>query len=171
MFTAYFLQKGLVEELERLFEDSRFPGRDGKMEKLNVFEQYLPILDANVEDADGESPESGLFENIEERMPAPYIQVILTGGKASTTGETGKAEVLLYLCIRDEGTLRNGYQYLLNMVQKILERFQKDSMLNGYRCLGEIPWEIDDADNHPFYFGAMSMVFEISGFGKESAYC
>ncbi len=171
MFTAYFLQEALIKELKKLFEEQRFPDRTGEMTEINVFEQFLPILDVEDGGETQENLEGGLFGNVEEKMPAPYIQVILTGGKTSTVNQPSVVNVLLYMCIYDEGKLRNGYQYILNMIQKILERFQKDSMLDGYRCDKEIQWEIGDTDDHPFYFGAMAMDFEVAMIGKESDYC
>ena len=40
MFTTFFLQDIFIQELENLFKDDRFPGKNGDKVKLNVFKQF-----------------------------------------------------------------------------------------------------------------------------------
>lgn len=171
MFTAFFLHDKLVEELERIFADHRYPCRDGSMMGLHVYKQFLPVVDVQDSEDIQEELESGLLDDVFGEVPVPYIQVILTGGKTSTVDERGTANILLYLCTYDKTEDRQGFQYILNMIQKIQERFEKDQMLDNYRCGDEILWEISDYDDHPYYFGAMSMEFSIPAVEKEDRYC
>lgn len=172
MFTAYFLQEVLVKELEKIFKDDRFPTRNGERSKITIYEQYLPILDTKDTEDTQEELESGLLEeDWFDKIDVPYIQVILAGGKASTVNEEGHASVLLYLCAFDESEMRDGYKYLLNMMQKIQERFQKNSRMDNYYCEKEIQWELAETDDHPFYFGAMSMDFRLEPIRKEDDFC
>lgn len=172
MFTAFFLQEALVEELKTIFKGEKFPDRNGGMSEVSVYEQFLPVIDVNDTEDSQEELESGLLdENLVDRIPVPYIQVILTNGKTSTVNEPGLVSVLLYLCVYDEGKMRNGFQYLLHMIQKIQEHFQKNPILEHYRCGDDILWEISEVDDHPYYFAAMAMDFETATISKEDRYC
>ncbi len=173
MATAFFLQKALIGGLEKIFKSERYPSKNGDMTKLSIFEQSLPVVDAGGIDDEQEQPESGLLEleSACEATQAPYIQVILLGGKTSTVDMSGTADILLYLCVLDDGEKRDGYQYIVNMIQKIQERFSKNFMIEQYRCGEEIQWEIAGTDDHPFYFGAISMNFQIPAIRKEDDYC
>lgn len=171
MFTAFFLQDLLTEELKQIFENDSFPDRDGSMAKLHVYKQFLPVVDVQDTEDEQEELESGLLDDTFEEVPVPYIQVILPGGKTSAVDEPGMANVLLYLCSYDKSEDRKGFEYILHMIQKIQERFEKNPAIDNYRCGDEILWEVSDHDDHPYYFGAMSMEFRIPAIKKEDRFC
>lgn len=171
MFTAFFLQKKLAEELKKIFKGFCYPNCDGGMQEPNIFEQFLPLVDVKELADDQEGQGSGLFQcQREELPPAPYIQVILLEGITSVVDEPGVVDVLLHICAFDESKKRIGYQHLINIMQKVQERFQKDFMLDNYKCSKEIEWALADTEDHPFYFGVMAMSFEIMAVRKESEY-
>lgn len=170
MFTNFFLQEEMAEELRKLFAEDSFPDRNGKRTSLSVFRQFLPITDAEQDGEIRELENDFLGEN-QGDIPVPYIQVILPAGRISTADKPGTTNVLLYLCVYDDGKERKGYQYLINMVHRICERFQKNMYLGNYRCGEEIFWELSDEDDHPYYFGAIAMEFKIPAIEKEDNYC
>lgn len=171
MFTEFFLQEKLEDELKKIFKEDRFPSRGGEMTGLSVYGQFLPITDAGQEEASQEELENGLPNERVEEIPVPYIQVILPDGKVNTANKPGTTNVLLYLCAYDNGKEREGYQYILNMIHRICERFQKNSAMGKYRCGEEILWELSEYDDHPYYFGAVAMEFQIPAIVKEDRYC
>lgn len=171
MFTEFFLQEKLKKELEEMFKEDRFPGKDGKMTGLSVYGQFLPITDAAQMEVSQEELENRLPDESVEEIPVPYIQVILPDGKVNTANKPGMTNILLYLCVYDNGKEREGYQYLLNMIHRICERFQKNSAMGTYRCGEEILWELSEEDDHPYYFGAVAMEFQIQTIEKEDRYC
>lgn len=172
MFTEFFLQEKLAEELKNIFANDRFPDRNGELTEISVYKQFLPITDAGQMEDSQEELEKGLSGDRQEEIPVPYIQVIMEDGNVSTTNNPGTASVILYICAYDNGKEREGYQYLLNMIHRICERFQKNAAMGGgYRCGKEILWELSDADAHPYYFGALAMEFQILAINKEDRYC
>ncbi len=170
MFTSYFLQEELVEELEHLFQDMGFPDKDGNLQKMNVYKQFLPVRESGRMGDKQEDLENGLPDDELDQIPFPYIQVILEGGSVYTDGRSSTDYVLLYIGVRDDGKLRNGYGWVLTIIQKICERFGKDMLLGNYRCGEKIDWEISGNDEHPCYFGAMEMTFERLTMNKEDRY-
>lgn len=171
MFTDFFLQEEMEEELGKLFEGDRFPERSGKRTGLSIFKQFLPITDAGQDGDNQEHLENEFLEEIQGDIPVPYIQVILSEGRINTSNKPGTANVLLYLCVYDDGKERKGYQQLMNMIHRICERFQKNVFLGNYQCGDEIFWELSAEDDHPYYFGAMAMEFKTPAIEKEDNYC
>ncbi len=170
MFTNFFLQEEMAKELRKLFAEDRFPDRNGKLTGLSIFEQFLPITDAGQDD-DQEYLGNEFLEESQGDIPVPYIQVILPAGRINTADKPGTANVLLYICVYDDGKERKGYQQLINMIHRICERFQKNIFLGNYQCGDEILWELSAEDDHPYYFGAMAMEFKIPAIEKEDNYC
>lgn len=176
MYTAFFLQKAMEEELEKLFENDRFPNKDGKMVQLSIFEQFLPVFKAQENEDDPENElgdlDYGLTDSVDEDVPAPYVIVILTEGEASTVNEPGFANIILYICMFDDSMKRAGYQHVVHVIQRVIERFQKDFTLSaGYRCGEKISFEIAEVESHPYYFGMVSMDFRIKEIEKEDKFC
>lgn len=172
MFTAFYLQEKLKEEIERIFKDDRFPDKNGELASLNVFKQFLPINDTEYTEESQEELEKGILdEEIMGKTPFPYILVILPDGIQNTKNKPGKTNVIVYIGIADKDNKRAGYEWLLNIIQKICERFQKNICLGNYRCGEEIQWELSGLDEHPFYFGALAMEFKTPAIEKEDNYC
>ncbi len=77
MFTTFFLQDIFIQELENLFKDDRFPGKNGDKVKLNVFKQFLPIRESIYsEETEGSILDASPLN--EENFP--YIMVVLLDG-------------------------------------------------------------------------------------------
>lgn len=171
MFTPFFLQDALVKELGEIFKTDRYPDNRGDLVPLRIYKQFLPIEDAGRGAGTQEELESSLLDDAIDRLDFPYIVVILTDGMSNTVGKTGRVEVLLHIGVRDDGKNRDGYQWIINVIQKICERFQKNRMVDGYQCGEEIVWEMSLLDDHPAYFGAVGMEFATTTIRRESAYC
>lgn len=173
MFTAFFLQKKLKEELEKMFEEDRFPDKTGNKVKLNIYEQFLPVRKAEYTEKSQEELESGIQgDDTLDEKPFPYILVILPDGVQNTRNKPGRINVILYISLMDKkDENRAGYEWLLHIIQKICERFQKNVYLGNYKCGDEILFELSVQDEHPCYSGAVVMEFETPAIVKEDRYC
>lgn len=168
MFTTFFLQDIFIQELENLFKDDRFLGKNGDKVKLNVFKQFLPIRESIYsEETEGSILDASPLN--EENFP--YIMVVLLDGTQNTRNKHGITNLLLYFGLKDEDPNRAGYQSALHIIQVICERFEKDIYLSNYQCGENITWELSAEDDHPYYFGAMAMEFKIPAIEKEDNYC
>lgn len=172
MFTTFFLQDLLKKELEEIFKEDRFKDKNGEMVKLNIFKQFLPVQDTKYTGESQEELESSLsdMDNVDETS-FPYIIVLFTDGKHNTRNKKGKVNVILCVGIIDKDEKRDGYEWVLHIIQKIGERFQKNFCLGNYLCGEEIQWELSGLDEHPFYLGAIGMEFETRKIEKEDKYC
>lgn len=99
MFTTFFLQDIFIQELENLFKDDRFPGKNGDKVKLNVFKQFLPIRESIYsEETEGSILDASPLN--EENFP--YIMVVLLDGTQNTRNKHGITNLLLYFGLKDE---------------------------------------------------------------------
>lgn len=168
MFTTFFLQDTLTQELENIFKDDRFPGMNGNKVRLNMFKQFLPIRESIYsEETEGSILDASSLN--EENFP--YIMVVLLDGFQNTRNKNGITNLLLYFGLKDEDPNRAGYQSALHIIQAICERFEKDTYLGNYQCGENITWELSAEDDHPYYFGAIAMEFKIPAIEKEDNYC
>lgn len=164
------LQDDLVEELKRIFEPFAYKApcdiedepeetvRETagqpryKRVPLNVYPQSLPVQESD-EDAD----------------PVPYLIVRLSGG-SDPGGESSVNTVKLVIIIGiwDDDLSNQGHRDVLNIIQKIYERFSKDPCLNRRAAYtGDWNWALQEDGYFPYHFGACSMSFNIAAIRKE----
>lgn len=150
--TPIELVKELAEELRKVTEELYFEDENTKPVKMNVFEFSLPYQKYD-----------------DEQEPFPYIVVTLDSGSASQEMAENVADVTLYIGIRKADEMNDGKRHVLGVMQRIAERFEKNNMLKCFRQIGKISWALDSEDAYPYYFGGMSMRFQIFKIEREES--
>lgn len=146
--TPIFLQISLVEELKALYAD--FYSTDDiskKPSKVNVYQQDLPIVFGS----DGEEP-------------VPYVIVRIDSGNIQELNEQERVAVILVFCVKATNENRQGYLDVMNMIQRVKERFFKNFSVGKYFFF-EPPfeWAVQDEDTFPYFYGAVKMNFYCPG--------
>lgn len=176
--TPFFLMQALKEEIERITDDMCFmkprnPEADPEYVKMQVFEQALPIPKKNVR-AGGVALETidYLDENTEDAVyNCPWAVVKADAGKIPGVNANQNVTVAVCFGIFNDSTENNGHQEILNLIQRVYERFAKDPILAGsYTCTCEFEWALQDEDTYPYYFGAVGMSFEFMGVRRENRF-
>lgn len=151
--TAAEFQRELIEEVERILQGIQTQNTSGEtITGVKGYEQFLPIV------ADDEEDESQFF---------PYFIVKLSEGKTSDDENpwTVTTDILLGCC--DYSKKTNGHRHLLNMIQRICDRFVAEPLMNNkYRAEQDMEWALQDEDTHPFYFGGVRIRFNIPKIGR-----
>lgn len=149
-------QGELLQEVKTILKDLRMKNTSGEyVDGLNAYEQELPIVTQDDED------ESTFF---------PYVIVKLDEAETQEE-ESWKIHVFLLLGIYDDSTENNGHKEILNIIERIQQRFEKEPLLNGkYRADPEMSWALQDEQTYPFFFGAVEMYFWIPKIGREDRY-
>ncbi len=153
------LQDDLMEELRALFSGflTKSPqiGDDSKaiLSKLNIFGQTLPIG---------------------EEEPYPYILVRIDSG-AMKGDSANLVKVRLFIGTFDDSINANGHKDVINIIQKIYERFAKNPVLASKYAMkndSENPfaWVLQEKDSYPYYFGTVEFTWETMAIRKESQY-
>ena len=64
-----------------------------------------------------------------------------------------------------------GHKDVLNIIQKIYERFAKNAILaQKYECVMPIEWALQDEESFPYFFGGMALNFETIPIRREDPY-
>lgn len=153
--TPLELQDELIKELREIFRDYAYKTPLGKRISPNIYAQHIPISETD-DDAD----------------PVPYIIVRLnTGDDEGIRDSFNKVGLVIIVCIYDDALEAQGHRDVLNIIQKIYERFHKNPNLhNKAAYTGEFHWAAQEEDYYPFYFGACSMNFNIAAIRREDEY-
>ncbi len=153
--TPLILQDNLAEEISRILDGCLYKTPAGERIPIHVFKQALPVNEAD-DDAD----------------PVPYIIVRLQNGEDKGTGDsTNTVSLVVVIGVWDDSSDSQGYRDVMNIIQKIYERFHKDPILNGIAAYsGEFDWALNEDDYYPYFFGACSLKFHIAAIRREDRY-
>lgn len=172
---ATFLQDDLEEELKKIFDGFRLKNPLGELSEINVFSQALPIPApvAPPENADPELVEEGLADTdpVKVKDPYPYAIVRIMDGKIEIIDGPQSVTVLIILGVYDENLQNQGHKDVLNMIQKIYERFAKNAILAGkYELLHPIEWTLQEEESYPYFIGGMALNFGTLAIRREDPY-
>lgn len=160
--TVYDLQLALGKEVEHITRDMLFQTPSGGMEALKSYPQCLPARQVG-EIGGGE----------DEEDPYPYCIVRIDSGVISTPLDSQEVKVILVFGLYDNAQDRNGHQALLNIFQRISDRFSRNPVLNeNYRLNYQagIQWVMDDEEPYPYFFGAMNLTWDTASVRREDSY-
>lgn len=161
--TPLELQDMLVAEMEKLFYDWLYknpnynPNDPESQERipLQIFSQHIPTTSAN-----------------SEADPVPYIIVRLSSGDDSGAGDSNNVvNVVIIVGIWDDNEAAQGHRDILNIIQKVYQRFSENPSLNDKAAFtGEFHWAAQEDNYFPFYFGACQISFNIPALRREDKY-
>lgn len=170
---AAFLQDDLKADLEETFKHFRLKDPQGNLVNLNIFEQNLPIPTAKdiPETVTDEDLEEGTYDAQAEEDPYPYIIVRVEQGKIANIDQEQTVIVNLIIGVIDRDFNNQGHKDVLNIIQKIYERFAKNAILaKKYECVMPIEWALQDEESFPYFFGGMALNFETIPIRREDPY-
>lgn len=160
---ATFLQDDLADDLAEIFKHFRLKDPQGKTVGLNIFKQTLPIpTAAEMPDAvTDEELEEGVYDAAAKEDPYPYIIVRVEQGTIEQIDQEQTVIVNLIIGVIDRDYNNQGHKDVLNIIQKIYERFAKNAILaKKYECTMPIEWALQDEESFPYFFGGMALRFE-----------
>lgn len=152
--TPLELQDELVGEMSRILDGYAYKTPKGKYIPIHVFPQNIPMSGTDDEDD-----------------PVPYIIVRLGSGEDDGSSDSSNmVSVIVIIGIWDDSMDMQGHRDVMNIIQKIYQRFHENSDLNRKAAYaGKFKWAIqEDLDEcYPYYFGACSMDFQIPAIRRE----
>lgn len=163
--TPIELQEELGAEVEYILKDIQLKTADGGMKQIEAFSQELPKRLQNV------TGDSVMAD--EDIDPYPFCVVKIDSGELGTAQSAHEVKTVLVLGVFDDDISCQGHRVILTMIQRIMERFTKDPVLNRrYRINEEagFNWTLDEEDRHPYYLGALSMTWDMFFVRREDKY-
>ena len=169
---ATFLQDDLVEELKEILQGFRLKNPYGESCEINIFSQNLPVPESLEQtNIPIEQLENGLIEDITTQEPYPYIIVRIEDGEIKDESSSQIVNMNLLIGVYDDSYKKQGYKDVLNVIQKIYERFAKMPVLKGkYTMQYPIAWTLQEEETYPFYFGGMNLDWEVAVIVKEDRF-
>lgn len=170
--TPLFLLQALVNEIKTITEGMLFhTPKSTKLTSLEVYEQSLPIPTKSQE---GEVCDSIDYEDGEEEeavFKCPWCTVKVDGGNIPGINEMQSVDVVICFGIYNENENNQGHHEILNLFQKVYERFAVNPLLDSqYTCTGEFEWGLQDEDTYPYFFGAIGTTFKFTGYRRENKF-
>lgn len=165
MVVAEF-QRELIGEVTRILQNVQTKNTAGEtVTGVKGYEQMLPIV------MDDEEDESQFF---------PYFIAKINEGKTEDDDKPWIVTADILLGCYDDSKNANGHRSILNMIQRICDRFAKEPLMNNkFRAEPDIEWALQNEDTYPFYFGGVEIRFNIPKIGRrtpnygkgEDSYC
>lgn len=153
--TPLELQDELVEEMKRLLSNYLYKTPAGGRIPINVYAQNIPVNETD-----------------EDEDPIPYIIVRLNSGDDDGTRDSfNKVKLVIIIGIWDDSLDNQGHRDILNIVQKVYERFHTNPNLNNKAVYaGEFNWALQEDTYYPYSFGACSLNFNIAAIRREDEF-
>lgn len=153
--TPLNLQDDLIEELGSIFAPLLYKTPAGERVPINIYAQHLPIPDTD-----------------DDEDPVPYLIVRLQSGDDDGGRDSSNVvSVVIIAGIWDDSSQAQGHRDVMNIVQKIYQRFAEEPNLkNRAAFTGDFHWQTQEDNYYPYFFGACSMKFNIAAIRREDPY-
>lgn len=145
------LQKGLIQRLEEIFSQFKLKNPNNEDVNINIFEQHLPQSESDDDDV-------SLY---------PYIIVKLADGEQENETSAHKIKVLFVIGVFDDSYDNNGYQDVVNIVQKLIAGLKSKPIIEKKFVLDyPMRWLVHEEDVYPFFFGGVETYWETNAFQR-----
>lgn len=154
-FTPTDLQEMLKDDLEKTLKEVSLTAPSGKKTSIKAYSQGLPV------------PQE--IDDDDENDRAPYIIVDLRGGKKESDGEY-VITFGIVICVFNNDPQRVGHFELLNVIQRLENRYAKNSFVGNFEVRDEFEFALQESDFHPYYFGGVILKFNAPKTKKEVSF-
>lgn len=153
--TPLMLQDELVEEMKRLLDGYLYKTPVGERVPMNVYPQSIPINETD-----------------DDEDPIPYVIVRLNSGDDPGTRDSNNTvKLVIIIGIWDGNLDAQGHRDVMNIIQKVYERFHTDPNLNNKAVYGgDFHWVMQEDSYYPYFFGACSLNFHIAAIRREDRF-
>lgn len=153
--TPLELQDELVAEMQKIFAGNKYQTPAGERVPINVFAQSIPVNESDEDDD-----------------PIPYIIIRLNSGEDKGGRDSNNTvKLVVIIGIYDHEREAQGHRDVMNIIQKVYQRFHEDPNLNGKAVYaGEFDWAMQEDTYYPYSFGACSLSFHIAAIRREDPF-
>ncbi len=113
----------------------------------------------------------GVTDPVKEEDPYPYAIVRIEDGKIETIDGNQAVTVLIILGAYNDDLKNQGHKDILNMIQRIYERFAKNAILaQKYELVHPITWTLQEEESYPYFIGGVALTFNTLEIRREDPY-
>lgn len=137
------LQNKIINELKTVFDGLLLSNQKNERVPINIYPQYLPPKSS--------SNEIDYF---------PFIVVKLVNGQDDE--EKASCKVIFIIGIYDSDTNYQGYDDIINIIEKIRINFiSKRLLANKYELELPVEWSISEEESYPFFYGGIETNWQL----------
>lgn len=161
--TVNILQQMLKEEIERLTQDVQLVDAKGKAAVLKGYLQAIPLIPV----FQPVPLEEKAFPEKKTLFPYFIVRVDTVRYQNEQTEGGNQAHVMILFAIYDDDPDLKGYFSLTAVMERVIERFQKDNVLGSFWCSRTMNMVYQEDDTIPKFFGAIEMLWNLPDIGME----
>lgn len=149
-------------ELKGLFAGMVFEKPSGGTAGMHIFKQDFPIR--KYSDEEPESDDDAFF---------PYCAIRVNDG---TSGQHQTVDITLTFGICERSEENNGELRILNLIERVCQRFLNDRVLGGkFRLSYDVPirWGLptkEEGSTYPYFYGMVEMTWDSFFEAREDRY-
>ena len=149
------LQEALIREIEKITKEINLVNCRGENVYLKGCQQAIPLMSVRASDGlldeDASPDEAELFPYFITRVDTVKYQDEQAEG-------ANRAHVMIAFAIYDEDTEYKGYYTLTAIMERVIQRFQIDPVLDAFWCERQMGAAYQEDDTNPQFFGALEMI-------------
>lgn len=152
------LQDALCKEIKYVLSEMLFLNPKGEAVRMQTYAQSLPHRLESLDTPTDDEAYTG--------DPYPYTIVKIDTGKFT---EPLIIKMALVIGIYDNDLKNQGHKRILNIIQKLNERFTKNPTLNGVfrMSLNSFDFVLPGDNTYPYFFGTVNMNWETTPYRRE----
>lgn len=152
------LQGALIREIEKITKEMNLVNCRGENVYLKGYQQAIPLMTVRASDGlldeDASPDEAELFPYFITRVDTVKYQDEQAEG-------ANRAHVMIAFAIYDEDTEYKGYYTLTAVMERVIQRFQTDPVLDAFWCERQMGAAYQEDDTYPQFFGALEMIWNL----------
>lgn len=162
------LQHSLINEIEELTKDMSTMNGKGNAARMKGYHQSIPILPA----LETIPYEETIGEEVDEASQFPYFVVRISDVEyqAKDPEPENRAHVFIAFAIFDDDTELRGYFTLTAIMERVIHRFQKNTVLDCFYCEKDMSLAFQEDDTYPQFFGGIEMIWHLPEIETEEIY-
>ncbi|MBQ3395558.1 MAG: hypothetical protein IJG55_04410 [Synergistaceae bacterium] len=152
----------LAARLERLFYGWTLPGKNGKLQNVKIFAQYIPQAEGITLNTYSENAiENYTGEDFANNFPSVIVKAVDRVDSEERGIEMCRLNMKILCCVYDESSVSTGYRDVLNMLAKIREDILTERFIdNRFHIEMPLKSKLIEADSWPVYFGEIELKCE-----------
>lgn len=153
------LQKELIHEIENLTKGMALYNSRGELRDLKGYPQAIPVLPVfELNPFDNREMEE---ETDEKLFPYFVVRTDQVFYKKDNADEKNQVNIIILFAICDSDPNMAGYFTLTTIIERVVARFQTDSVLDAYWCERQMNVAFQEDNTFPQFFAGIEMTWNI----------
>lgn len=168
--TVNALQERLILEIERITKDMSLLDSKGRQAVLKGYPQAIPVFSVFREWKEDAEENDGQEELQGEDELFPYFVVRADGIEYQAEDKDGsgnRVRIFIVFAVTDADTNMKGYYTLTAVLERVIQRFQKNQAMGEFWCSRKMNAVYQEDDTFPQFFAGLEMLWYLPAIEQE----